>query len=160
MRAVARKLRKFRSFSRSHQILRKMAYLHTKDGLTLAKTQHTGGIWNVSVRMFEKVKQISKSPTFIVKVKKIHKRFKVDWNEITYEDLDSPLNSALALCLYMESLDIPVPRKVTKQAKYWAVNIAPLLDESYNACTECAERLFLCSYCELCNVETCILASC
>ena len=71
-----------------------MAYLHTKDRLTLTKTQHTGGIWNVSVRMFENVKQISKSPTFTTKVKEIHKRFKDDWNKITYEDLDSPLNSA------------------------------------------------------------------
>ena len=110
----------------------------------------------MSVRMFENVKQISKSPTFIAKVKEMHNRFKVDCNKITYEDL----NSALALCLYMESLDTPVPRKVTKQAKYWAVNIAPSLNGSYNAYTECAERLFLCSYCELCNVETCILASC
>lgn len=111
---------------------------------------HKGGVWRVTLPMF----QVTLNESSVLKLSnvkaRIKKQFKITWSTMTYADLDDPLHSSLAVVLYLQTLERRVLRGPTKQAEIWAAHFAA--EVFGEECHECAAKKFLCVLCEVDNV--------
>ena len=106
-------------FSADNQMLRRIAYVETRDGNdadTYTPTNN-GGIWQLSESKFLQTKTSSSSTL----INGISSSFGITWSTVQWVDLRKPLYSALAarLYLYLISTSIPLGTDINGQATYW-----------------------------------------
>ncbi|XP_072038613.1 uncharacterized protein [Amphiura filiformis] len=102
-------------------ILRRIAWVETGDGNNYYDEDDTGGIWHVSKEKFEETKDVSKNPKLKEFHDKIKAAFGIVWEELGYDQCDTPLYSAIAarICLLATEKEIPGEADVKEQALFW-----------------------------------------
>ena len=108
-------------FSADNQMLRRIAYVETRDGKdsdTYTPTNN-GGIWQLSKSKYLQTK--GSSSVLTAPVSSISSSFGITWSTTQWVDLRKPLYSALAarLYLYLISTSIPLGTNINGQASYW-----------------------------------------
>ena len=106
-------------FTNDNQLLRRIAYVETNDGLDTDTytANNDGGIWQLS-----ESKYLSTNSTSLQQqIDKISTSFNITWENTQWQDLRKPLYSALAarLYFYLISASIPLANDITGQANYW-----------------------------------------
>ena len=110
-------------FPNDHQLLRRIAWVESKDGNhpdTYRQGYH-GGIWQVDLIGFQDTQNTTSHPGLVSKFSKIRRKFDIDWLSVQWEDLRKPLYSGLAARLFLSNKQEPIPlaSNVTAQAAYW-----------------------------------------
>lgn len=110
-------------FPDDHQLLRRIAWVESKDGTdprTYRQGYH-GGIWQVDLTGFRDTQDTTSHPGLVSKFQEIQRRFGIDWPSVQWEDLRKPLYSGLAARLFLSNVaeSIPLASNVTGQASYW-----------------------------------------
>ena len=108
-----------RIFSEDQQLLRRIAYVETRDGTdpdTYAGN-NDGGIWQLSEMKYLATKTVNQQL-----LQDITTHFNIDWTATVWSDLRKPLFSALAARLYFEVItaEIPLSPDISAQGNYWA----------------------------------------
>ena len=101
-----------------NDFMRRVAYVMSEFG---GNMKGNGGIWQVSHTAFEDTKDTRAHIRLPRKYEQIWKAYKIDWDSVTYKDLDKPFYSALAARLYLSNFPeyIPPADRVEDQAAYW-----------------------------------------
>ena len=110
-------------FPNDHQLLRRIAWVESKDGNhsdTYRQGYH-GGIWQVDLIGFQDTQNTTSHPRLVSKFSQIRQQFCIDWRTVQWKDLRKPLYSGLAarLLLSNKQESIPLASNVTGQASYW-----------------------------------------
>ena len=107
-------------FEDDHRILRRIAYVETKDGANIPPFR--GGIWALGRKKFEKVLNAS----VLAELRsETEEKWRFSWSKITWEeDLRYPFYSGLAARLYLwllenETARIPLARNISGQVNFW-----------------------------------------
>lgn len=109
--------------------MQRMAYVETRDGtepprFPTSNGSATGGIWNVSPRVF----QSTLSHTSLIQ-RISHSQFLnyVNWTSEAQVNLSLPLYSGIAIRLYLSMLSVPSPGATSRQAQqnFWIQNFHP-----------------------------------
>ena len=108
-----------------HQVLRRIAYVETMDGLdnaTYSGSDNNGGIWQLSEEKYE----VTKEQTDASILQEILDIFRIDWNNTVWADLRKPFYSALASRLYLELVlsdpptePYPISTNIPLQGQFW-----------------------------------------
>ena len=104
-------------FSDDNGMLRRIAYVETRDGTSKSFEQN---IWAVSHEALQ-LTQMSGNPTLNVKRNLIAIEFDIDWNAVELDDMKRPFYSALAarLLLFIAPERLPDSSDITAQAQFW-----------------------------------------
>ena len=107
-------------FGNNNEMLRRIAYVETRDG-TQADAANGGGIWAVSERRFLQTQNLNANVRLPAKLRQIKSAFKIDWLQVQWRDLCVPLYSAIAarLVLYLAPRAIPPANNLEAQAIFW-----------------------------------------
>ena len=116
-------------FADDSKLLRRIAYVETRDGLDgdlksspsgSEDGRDRGGIWAVRRDSFTNT-QTSSDSDIVQKRDQIERAFSVDWEAVQWSELNKPFYSALAarLVLFTASQTIPHDRNITVQAQFW-----------------------------------------
>ena len=109
-------------FQDDNDLLRRIAFVETKDGSYLNGFNNSGGIWAVDEDTFlsTQINNNSKSSLF-QKYERIRLLFGIEWKAVQWSELNKPLYSALAarLVLFFVPENIPSSEAVPAQAKFW-----------------------------------------
>lgn len=108
-------------FEDDHRILRRIAYVETKDGANIPPFR--GGIWALGRKKFEKVLNAS----VLAELRsETEEKWSFSWSRMTWEeDLRYPFYSGLAARLYLSLLEIrqtasiPLSGSIPQQASFW-----------------------------------------
>ena len=102
-------------------MLRRIAYVETRDGDDPDTYSSNGGIWGVGESKYTATKNRSNSQ-LLQKLDEIRGTFKIDWLNTKWTDLRKPFYSALAARLYMLVITHPIPlaSDINGQGTYWA----------------------------------------
>ncbi|XP_076454835.1 collagen alpha-1(XII) chain-like [Babylonia areolata] len=103
-------------------LLRRIAFVETRDGTDLATYTtpgYDGGIWKVDRSMFQRTQ--TESARLSHQYALIRSKLGIDWSTVTWADMRKPLYSALAaaMLLTLEGAPANVPVNVDMQADYW-----------------------------------------
>ena len=108
-------------FTNDNQLLRRIAYVETNDGLDADTytANNSGGIWQLSESKYSATKS---STTLQTQIQGISTSFGITWANTQWQDLRKPFYSALAarLYFYLISASIPLANDIAGQANYWA----------------------------------------
>ena len=109
-------------FQDDNDLLRRIAFVETKDGSYLDVFNNSGGIWAVDEDTFlsTQINNNSKSSLF-QKHEEMRQLFGIEWKAVQWSELNKPLYSALAarLVLFIAPEDIPSSEAVPAQAQFW-----------------------------------------
>jgi hypothetical protein len=105
-------------FTDDNGLLRRIAYVETKDGTDL-DTSNNGGIWAVLEDAFTRTK--ASDSLLLNKHAKILQNFRINWETVQWSDMSKPLYSALAarLVLFIVGQSIPSDEDLQAQAQFW-----------------------------------------
>ena len=110
-------------FGDDNEILRRIAYVETRDGTQSTDTGGgiLGGIWAVSESRFLQTQNLQANVRLPAKLKQIQAAFQIDWLQVQRRDLCEPLYSAIAarLILYLAPRAIPPANDLEAQARFW-----------------------------------------
>ena len=99
--------------------IREAAYVESLDGADNALGIHEGGgIWRVSSNIFHQTQQHNMTELF----EGICRAFCIDWMNIQYSDLSTPLHSGIAISihlLHLHSQRIQVTASDADKARFW-----------------------------------------
>ena len=114
-------------FENDNEILRRIAYVETRDG----KLARDGGIWAVMENKFIQIKNSGYNIQLQEKIIQIQNSFGINWRSVQWRDLGIPLYSAIAarLVLYLTPRDIPPANDLKAQARFWVMYYNPDGDE-------------------------------
>ena len=115
---AVRLIQESKIFPNDHGLLRKIAWVESKDGLNIATSTDNNkiGIWQTDKNDFEKTQT---KPYITRLIPDINKRFSIVWENLTHNYLHKPLFAALAARLYLSICYEPIPRHDKGQAAYW-----------------------------------------
>ena len=121
--AVIAKIRQAGIFAEDNSLLRRIAYVESRDG-TDPKTYRTGyfgGMWQVNGIDFQKTKDTATYPALVSKYEQIEQNFNINWPNVPWYDLRIPLYSGLAAYLLLSTIQQPIPfaSEIDLQANYW-----------------------------------------
>ena len=105
-------------FPNDNGLLRRIAYIETRDGFLMDHHSTSGGIWAVGEEAFTKTQTISDSD-FVVKRRHINATFGVDWEAVHWSELNKPFYSALAARLVLFTAPRNIPSDTEDQAQFW-----------------------------------------
>lgn len=110
-------------FPDDHQLLRRIAWVESKDGTdprTYRQGYH-GGIWQVDLTGFRDTQDNASHPRLVSKFQEIQRHFGIDWPSVQWENLRKPLYSGIAARLFLSNVaeSIPLASDVAGQASYW-----------------------------------------
>ena len=111
-------------FENDNEILRRIAYVETRDG----KLANDGGIWAVRENKFIQIQNSDSNIQLQEKIIQIQNNFGINWRSVQWRDLHiMPLYSAIAahLVLYLTPRDIPPANDLKAQARFWVQNYNP-----------------------------------
>ena len=103
---------------RAKSFLRVLAYIRSNDG----RRDSIGGIWNISVDEFMTTKYhvASDSNAMLNERLKSHKYAQVDWLNVSYDNMTTPMYSGLAAMLLMdETMGIENPSILARPSDLW-----------------------------------------
>ena len=105
-------------FGEDHQLLRRIAYIESRDGTNsnTYRNGYHGGIWQVDETAFQSTLS---SYQLTQERNKIQDAFDIDWPRVQWSDLRIPLYSAIAARLLMLNIRASIPCTVSQQATYW-----------------------------------------
>ena len=107
-------------FTNDNQLLRRIAYVETNDGLDddTYTTNNDGEIWQHTECKYLPTKSAT---SLQQQIQGISTSFSITWANTQWEDLRKPLYSALSarLYFYLISSSIPLAKDITGQANYW-----------------------------------------
>jgi len=83
------------------------------------RSGYHGGIFQVDKEGFKATQDVRSHPGLARKFKKINKDFCIDWREVNWRDLRSPLYSAIAARLFLSNKPKAIPYSLEGQAIYW-----------------------------------------
>ena len=108
-------------FPDDHQLLRRIAWVESKDGTDAGtyRQGYHGGIWQVDMIGFQDTQDTASHPGLVAKFREIQQKFGIDWPSVQWEDLRKPLYSGLAARLFLSNREEPIPNDVAGQASYW-----------------------------------------
>ena len=121
--AVIAKIRQAGIFPEDNSLLRRIAYVESRDG-TDQKTyraEYFGGIWQVDGIDFQRTKDTAAYPALVSKYEQIQQNFDINWSSVPWYDLRIPLHSGLAAYLLLSTVQQPIPfaSEIELQANYW-----------------------------------------
>lgn len=118
-------------FGNDNGILRRIAYVETRDGTRPDSESNGGGIWAVNATKFLQTQNIEANARLPPKLQQIKDALNIDWLLVEWEDLQIPLYSAIAarLILYIAPRAIPPEDDLEAQARFWVENYSPDGDE-------------------------------
>lgn len=112
----------FDAASTSSSFMRAMAYVETRDGTTADPNR--GGIWNVAEDLFRRT-QTDDDPMLNEIITQLNQDDRqnnyirpVDWRNLTYNNLSTPLYSGLAVRLLIQLSTVPLPVPA-QHSMYW-----------------------------------------
>lgn len=121
--SVVSKIHSSGIFTFDNQLLRRIAWVESKDGTdsNTFRVDNHGGIWQVDETLFLETQNSSRNLGLETKHKKIREFFNIDWPTVTWEDLRKPLYSGLAARLFLSIIEEPIPlaSDIDGQAEYW-----------------------------------------
>ena len=103
------------------QMLRRIAFVETRDGNDSDTYSSNGGIWGISESKYIATKNTA-SNQLQQRVQGISTAFGINWFSTSWIDLRKPFYSALAARLYMLVItqSIPLASNINGQGAYWA----------------------------------------
>ena len=106
-------------FGDDNEMLRRIAYVETRDGTQ--PSDAGGGIWAVSESRFMQTQIFEANVRLPAKLRQIQAAFQIDWLQVQRRDLCEPLYSAIAarLVLYLAPRAIPPVNDLEAQARFW-----------------------------------------
>ena len=119
--ACVQKLQDAELFPDDKKLMRRIAFIMSRDGNPPIQLRNDGGIWQVSHFAFDD----TKDPAHIRLPKKYQNLQNVlkikHWSNVTRTDLEIPMYSAIAARLYLSnySESIPPSYDIKRQTKYW-----------------------------------------
>ena len=121
--SIAR-IRQSGTFGDDNELLRRIAYVETRDGTTEGTYREgfDGGIWAVSRDAFLDTQDTDANPRLPGRFRAIRDQFEIDWPSVTWRDLRRPLYSAIAarLVLFIAPVRfIPRASDIAAQAEFW-----------------------------------------
>ena len=129
-------------FASDNGLLRRIAYVETRDGTDPAtyREEFDGGIWAVTESAFRDTTNIIEYRLLPAKLVDIKDHFGIEWAGVEWNDLRKPLYSAIAarLVLYNVPVAIPEANDIQAQADYWEgyYNLAGSVSEFTGAARE------------------------
>lgn len=112
-----------RVFPRDNRMLRRLAYVETRDGESVEtyREGYFGGIWQVNREIFYETLNTTIHPQLLSIYSDLVAVFGIDWLTVQWEDLAAPLFSALAANLYFTVVNESIPQagNISGQASYW-----------------------------------------
>ena len=109
-------------FGNDNEILRRIAYVETRDGKL---TINDGGIWAIREDKFLLIQNLENISIHLSE--QIQNSFGINWISVQWRDLRIPLYSAIVarLILYLIPSDIPPANDLKAQATFWATYYNP-----------------------------------
>ena len=98
--------------------IREAAYVESLDGAENSPGIHEGGIWRVSRNIFHQTQQHNMTEL----LDGICRAFCIDWMNVRYSDLSTPLHSGIAISihlLHLHSQRIQVTASEADKARFW-----------------------------------------
>ena len=121
--AVVRRIEDSNIFPSDNRLLRRIAYVESKDGTDSGtyRSGYHGGIWQVDEVGFRDTQDTTYHRGLAKKLDKIQETFAINWREVQWSDLRKPLYSGLAARLFLSNIpeDIPIASDIRGQGKYW-----------------------------------------
>ena len=121
--AVVSKIEASHIFPTDHRLLRRIAYVESKDGenRNTYRQGYFGGIWQMDEVAFNDTLDTASHPALVNRFAAIKKSFGIDWRQVVWEDLLKPLYSGLAARLFLSNIaaTIPLAGNIEEQADYW-----------------------------------------
>ena len=121
--AVVRRIEDSNIFPSDNRLLRRIAYVESKDGTDSGtyRSGYHGGIWQVDEVGFRDTQDTTSHPGLNAKFDEIQRKFGINWREVKWEDLRKPLYSGLAARLFLSNIpkDIPIASDIRAQGQYW-----------------------------------------
>ena len=118
VQACISKLTTSNIFSNDNQMLRRIAFVETRDGnnANTYRDNYHGGIWQLSESKFQQTKSSDSQL-----LTSITNTFDISWSTVQWMDLRRPLYSAIAARLYFQLISVSIPLAVdlSGQASYW-----------------------------------------
>lgn len=111
----------FKVFPDDKGLLRRIAFVMSRNGDASFQLHNDGGIWQVSKYAFEDTKDELSHIRLARKYQKIQDILGINWRKITLVDLEKPIYSAIAARLYLSNFPetIPPSYSIDKQQEYW-----------------------------------------
>ncbi len=104
------------------EFLKRVAKVESNFGTDKGTFRKKGdrGIWQLNQKTgFEATKDVESHPGLKRAHEKISEEFGIDWDAISFEDLEKPLISALAARLFLLTIPEEIPNTLEEQAEYW-----------------------------------------
>ena len=104
------------------EFLKRVAKVESDFGATKGTFRKSGdrGIWQLNQKTgFKETKNVKAHPGLKRAHAKISEELGIDWNEVSFEDLEKPLIAALAARLFLLTIPEEIPDTLKGQAAYW-----------------------------------------
>ena len=125
VRAVIGRIEDTNIFPNDNQLLRRIAYVESKDGTdNTYRNGYYGGIWQVDEVGFNDTQDTASHPGLATKMDKFQEKLDIDWRTVRWQDLRRPLYSGLAARLFLSNKPavIPCASDLSAQGEYWKVH--------------------------------------
>ena len=126
VRSVIERIQRSNIFPPDNQLLRRIAYVESKDGTDPGTYRHGyyGGIWQVDLTGFRATQDTRAHPRLRGRFDRIQEKFGIDWRQVQWQDLRKPLYSGLAARLFLSNIpaSIPAASDLRAQGQYWKVH--------------------------------------
>ena len=124
--AVIARIRQAAIFSDDRALLRRIAYVETRDGTDprTYRTGYNGGIWQVDE---DRLLATRSAPELADERQQILFSFNIVWSSVIWADLRQPLFSGIAARLLLSNVsqEIPLASEIDQQANYWKQHYNP-----------------------------------
>ncbi len=104
------------------EFLKRIAKVESDFGATKGTFRKSGdrGIWQLNQKTgFKETKNVKAHPRLKQAHAKIREELGIDWNEVSFGDLEKPLIAALAARLFLLTIPEKIPDTLKGQAAYW-----------------------------------------
>lgn len=124
--SVVERIQRSNIFPPDNQLLRRIAYVESKDGTDRGtyRRGYYGGIWQVDLIGFRATQDTRAHPRLRGRFDRIQKIFGIDWRLVQWQDLRKPLYSGLAARLFLSNIPAAIPpaNDLRAQGQYWKVH--------------------------------------
>lgn len=110
-------------FGNDNEILRRIAYVESRDGMLpeTFREGYNGGIWAVDEDVFRRTRDTTTFKRLPAKIHEIEELLQINWRDVQWSDLRTPLYSALAarLAIFIAPVSVPPANDIVGQAQFW-----------------------------------------